>query len=353
MEKKAENPLDHLKTLISISSPSGGELETLHYIEEVLSSSGFSTEYSEVPGKHPNLIAKRGEAKFAISTHADHVILDKESKCVIKGDFAIGPGVADTKGQIAALLYAVQQTADPVNIIITVDEEKEGSGSRALNLKGFVESVLVLEPTDFRICTHQAGAIEVRLTIRTESFHASCSNANLNPILKSAELLAEIKRLRENSRHVKKWNLPPLTPIFVCSGNDDLYASPESLQMHLDLAVAPEENPTEIFSLITELAGRHGFQIDWAEVEPGFTFPSSSSILSRAEKAYLKTFGKRPKTDIMPSWTDAANFALSGVDTLVFGAGSLKHCHTQREFLRISDLEKLSSFLKNFIEASA
>lgn len=343
--------IKYLKDLMKISSPSGSEENLLHYLESVLKKTGFKVTFTEVPGKFPNLIAVRKTPRFAISTHADHVSIEERGSepYTILEDIVIGIGAADTKGQIAALLDAVSNSDLPAAIIITVDEEKEGSGSRSLKNQELFEGILVLEPTDFTICTHQAGAIELKISAICDSFHASCSKPDSNPILMAAKMLESLRKFRQKSRFIKKWRLPVLTPIYIEAGYDDLYASPEQIKMQIDIPIAPEEKPTQIFGKVAEIIIKHGFQIDWAETEPGFSFSTTSNILKKTENAYIKTFKKKPKKGIMPSWTDAANFSLSGFDTVVFGAGKLEFCHTKREYVSINDLFKLSRFLLNFL----
>lgn len=349
MEKQLEK---FLTEIAQIKSPSGSEAEMLIYLEEELRRAGLEVERQPVTENDYNLIAWRGKTRFAVCTHADHVVQNEGTEPQIENGFYIGEGAADTRGQLAALLFALQNTSAPAAVIITVDEEKEGKGSRALKITDDIKGVLVLEPTDFTVCTHQAGAIELKLQLKKEAYHASCSVPDENPVLIACSFLNRLKELREKSEPLHKWNLPVLTPIFIRSGNDELYASPDELLLHLDLAVAPEENATEIFSEVMELARKYGFQVPWAEVEPGFIFPSSSSILRTVEKVYVEVSGKEPQKGIMPSWTDAANIALSGTDTVVFGAGKLAHCHTSREFVRVDDLKKLADFLVRFFEES-
>jgi len=349
MKKQLEK---FLTEIAQIKSPSGSEAGMLNYLEEELLRAGFEVEKQPVTEVSYNIIAWRGKTRFAVCTHADHVVQNEGIEPQIENGFYIGKGAADTKGQLAALLLALQKTDAPATVIITVDEEKEGKGSRALKLDNNIKGVLVLEPTDFTVCTHQAGAIELKLQLKGEAYHASCSVPDENPVLIACSFLNQLKEMRNRSEPLNRWKLPVLTPIFIRSGNDDLYASPDELLLHLDLAVAPEENATEVFSKVMDLARKHGFQIPWAEVEPGFIFPSSSSILRTVEKVYMTLFGNEPPKGIMPSWTDAANIALSGIDTVVFGAGKLAYCHTSREFVKVEDLNKLADFLVKFFEES-
>lgn len=349
--KKPKDIRTFLLELLEIPSPTGREGEILKYLENELKLSGFEVCRQKVSGKHPNLVARRGNSRFAISAHADQVPV--EAPYEVSGEIAKGPGTADAKGQIAALLHAVQNCNHPATIIITVDEEKDGAGSLSFKPDAGIIGVLVLEPTDFRICTYQAGAIEMRMRLTARSYHASCSKPEENPILVCCSFLRELLEYRGQSSEMKKWGLPPATPFAIRSGNDEIFASPDALELAIDIPVAPEENATNVFSGIARISRKYGFEIIHAEVEPGFAFPASSSILEKSETAYEKTFGKAAQRGIMPSWTDAANFALAGLDTLVFGAGSLEHCHTSDEHVKIADLEALSRFIINFLELTA
>lgn len=348
---QAKEIIDLLTKLLSIKSTSGKEHDLIFFINDWLNNANFKCELIEVPNSAPAIIAKRGFNRYALCTHADTVNLNEEF--YIKDGAIFGTGAVDTKGQLAALLLSVKENDLPATIIITVDEELEGKGSRSILVDESIKGILVLEPTDFIICTEQAGAIELKIKCVKQSFHASCSDPDNNPAILMSKLIVELHNFRKQSPYIKKWNLPTITPYYLHSGREDLFASPDESLLFVDTPVAPEENPTAILNKILEITESYGMEVIWAEVEPGFSFSTSSSLLKNTVKAYEATFQKKPRTGIMPSWTDAANFALSGIETLVFGAGKLSYAHTREEHIFVEDIIKLYQFIGHFLKITA
>jgi acetylornithine deacetylase/succinyl-diaminopimelate desuccinylase-like protein len=347
----ARETIDLLTKLLSIKSISGKEHDLISFLNDWLTKANFLCELVEVPNSAPALIARRGFNRYALCTHADTVNLD-EGLYINNGAF-FGTGAADAKGQLAALLLSVKETDLPATVIITVDEELEGKGSRSISIDENIKGILVLEPTDFTICTEQAGAIEIKVRCVKQPFHASCSDPDNNPAILMSKLIVELHNFRMQSPHIRKWNLPTVTPYYLHSGREDLFASPAESLLFSDIPIGPEENPTAVLNEIIKITERYGAEVIWAEVEPGFSFSASSSLLKNTVNAFEATFRKKPRTGIMPSWTDAANFALSGIDTLVFGAGKLSYAHTNQEHILVEDIIKLTQFIGHFLRITA
>lgn len=341
-----------LEDLLEIPSPSGNESEIMSYLEKFLTNCNFEVERQEISGLTPVLLARRGNNSFYISTHADTVKTENSYRKI--DDFVYqGIGTADTKGQLAALLSAVSSSDYPATLFITVDEELEGRGSANFEAKEEIKGILVLEPTEFTICTHQGGAIEIQVTVESESYHASMSNAEINPVNKLVQFLHQVRDFRENSAFISKWKLPAVTPYFFNSGNPDIYVSPAKAECKLDLAVAPEEDAESIYREIEKIARKNGVEIIWYEIEPGFELDRNSEIAKIVSQAFSAVTGSIPEQGTMPSWTDAANFALKGYHTVVFGAGSLKYAHTKKESIDIRELQTLSKVLIEFLSLTA
>lgn len=341
--------IKYAEDLINIESPSGCELELIEYLDRQFKERGLSTELTRHTDKVATLEAARGETDFIICTHADTVLPIAPYRK--RGEVIEGTGSADAKGQIAALIAAVEYCDYPARILITSDEEQGGQGSRYAAIGNAVKGILILEPTQFKICRLQAGAIEVKAVVKSRSYHASCSVASENPILRASRFLSDLSEVRK--KPASTHGLPSITPYYIRSGSPDLFASPDEAEIKLDIPVNPEETLEKVLADITEIADQHGVEIEIIDAEPGFSLIHDSHLSDAVMKAYDEVFELPPEFAVMPSWTDGANFALRGYDVVVFGAGDLKHAHTPYEHVKIADLVKLAEFLISFMKIAA
>lgn len=346
--------LANLKALIEIPSPSGEEFEIQKYLFEKFSKAGFECAFSEVERNRPNLIAIRGRNPHLICTHCDTVIADRY-EFVLHNEKVFGRGAADAKGQLAALITAVQNTDHPATIAITVDEELEGKGSARLNLPPWIKDILVLEPTGFDICISQAGSIELEISSSTRAYHASCASEKDNPILILNECLKIIQKIRSSEAQKYSLNLPSVTPYSFQAGNHQLFATPEEAIMRLDIALYPQEDPESVLSSILkeiEAKFQNLVSVKVVDKEHGVEMNADSEIVSHLIESFKYTTGKTNQYSMMPSWTDAGNFVRRGYDAIVFGAGDLSFSHTKSEHINISDLIILERFFENLLNVT-
>lgn len=339
----------YIYELMKIPSPSGQEAAFIEHLDRILQGLDLTTDIKRYSGGVINLEAGRGKPRFIICTHADTV--QPVAGFRKRGDVIEGTGSADTKGQIAALLVAVEQSSYPVRILITSDEEQGGRGSKLADFDDSVSGILVLEPTEFKLCRLQAGAIEALITAEAQPYHASCSVNSENPIIRLSEFLIEFNAIRLSLS--SSAGLPSSTPYFLQSGNPEVFASPDSAVMKIDIPVSPDESVENVKKQLLETAKKHGLKVEILDAEPGFSLTHDSHLSNVLLKAYTKTFGAEPEYAVMPSWTDGANFALKGLDVVIFGAGSLKYAHTPEEHIDLDDLSRLTRFLINFLEIAA
>ncbi len=162
---------------------SGEEFPVLQWIASFLEDCGFEDlhwqEYD--PGKW-NLYARRGTSPFLIATHVDVHYAGRKRDFIVRDGFVFGAGVLDTRGQIAALLDAVQRTTSPAELVFFSEEETTGAGSWHFEPHRPFEGALVLEPTSFSLCVALAGDVEVRFFIEGLSGHGAYPHAAQNAI---------------------------------------------------------------------------------------------------------------------------------------------------------------------------
>ena len=114
--------------LVQTPTPSGNEAALYPFLTGVLQACGFRVERQMTSLGRENLVARRGQSTLLFSAHVDTYPAythPEPYRLRQENDRPIGRGVADCKGQIAALLCAVELVEAPCQIAFGVDEERK------------------------------------------------------------------------------------------------------------------------------------------------------------------------------------------------------------------------------------
>ena len=148
------------------------------------------------------------------------------------GDFLYRPGHADDKGNVAAIIGALQVLAElerrgivrlknKLTAMFVIDEETGGNGSLALavdrELKARYDSILVLECTGNRLHPANRGAVFIKCEGRLADAH---DQSQVTPSLLEAFALAILALLDEGEaiRQESDHPLFPHRPVQTCTG---------------------------------------------------------------------------------------------------------------------------------------
>ena len=348
MDKNDKKGIISLLTeLISIPGLSGAEDEVMEYIRGRIERMGIN--WFEDQG---NIYAVRGNPEFVIATHVDTVPswgFHEAFKPYYDGMRIWGRGALDTKGQIAPLLWALK---DGKNFFVAFlrDEEEGGSGSKCfcvpdgLNIKG----AIILEPTSLKICTSQAGSIELEIITKGKATHGATVKEGENAIERFIKFFQTIKE-RFKYNH-------PLFPsaginIGYIRGGVDVQVVPDICTAKIDISVLPGENPDKILKEIKDIIKGMG-SIEYRVLEKSCPWAVSEEewIVKRLSQSYRRALKITPSFSGMPAWTDASNIMEKGIPCTIFGAGALCWAHTSREHIYIDELYKLFLVIEKLVE---
>jgi len=338
-----------LKDLMSIPSETGRETEIGKFLVAILRSLDMKVETEEVEEGRFNIIATRGNYGPLIVTHMDTVPADEATEgFYIQSDGLLrGRGVIDTKGQIAALLSALESTKDPVTVALVVDEEEQGLGSRVLEVEPSPHT-LVLEPTQLKIANVEAGFLEVILTFYGTSAHGAHPEKAQNALDRLYTFLQKIETFSFVKPSFPGF-APPLYLVQEIKGGSPIYKVPDKAILRLNFILQPGFDPMGAIEELHE-AIDHDTEIEIVDMDMPFVVEEDEDVVLRLKSSYKRATGQEPDFTVMRSWTDAANLYLKGLKPVIFGAGELWKAHTQFESVSIEELEKLRDILIEFIE---
>ncbi|OPZ72413.1 MAG: Acetylornithine deacetylase [bacterium ADurb.Bin478] len=167
---------DLLKTLIDIDSCTGREPALGHWLCQWLMQRGYQVERQDVGAERFNLIVRACPSPVVwFCTHLDTV--EPFVRFRQEHGRIYGRGACDAKGSLWAMLSAVERLrrrpAADVGLLLVVGEEHDSDGAKMLARSGVTGEYIILgEPTDNHLVSHQKGSLVFRITVRGRSGHS-------------------------------------------------------------------------------------------------------------------------------------------------------------------------------------
>ncbi len=215
-----------------------------------------------------------------------------------------GTGVADNLGNVSVILKLLLERGNlpGMEVILSVDEEEGGTG--AAEAEPEAPAGIVFEPTGLKVWNRHMGAVEVEFELEDEKLHASYGNGMLKKLSDRLSFYTELEGSGVS-----------VNILSICGDNGDIYATLGRCTAKVELIVEPEADFEAILKSIPDSIG----DADRGFVEEDTDFlPEPIRVLERGT---------------CPSWTNAIEYRKKGKKVVVFGAGNLMNCHTEREFI--------------------
>ena len=370
-------PVDMLKTLIAEPSVScinaahdQSNLGVLHHLANWLEDLGFDVDVQPLPSKpgKANLVAKRGtgEDGLVLAGHTDTVPCDETLWSVDpfavtqRGSKFYGLGTADMKGFFplalaAAARYRDRRLARPLTIVATSDEESSMDGARVLAANGVVRAAAAVigEPTGLAPIRAHKGVAMISIALAGSSGHSSNPDLGNNALDAMHRVMgAVIDYRRELShRHVDpafEVRVPTVNLGCLHAG-DNPNRICEHAELQIDMRLLPGMDTAAI---LAELRHRVEAASDGtpATVKPLFepVEPYQTSADGPLVKALESLSGKPART--VAFGTEAPFLQSLGIETVVFGPGSIDQAHQPDEYLDAAQLEPAEDALAALIE---
>lgn len=261
-----------------------------------------------------------------------------------------GRGASDTKGPMAAMLWALRELRDRVPTLGhevwfagLMGEEAGQEGARAFVKEERADFALIAEPTGRDIVYTHKGALWLKLRTAGRAVHASAPHLGENAIYKMADLLRVIRDeiapgLAAQSHPVL--GSPTISP-GVIRGGSKTNIVPDSCELDVDIRTIPGQDADEVPRLLKEAS-------------PGLEIAAWQSSALNTDPAHpliqlLVRNGSRLAG--APWFCDAAVFAEAGIPAVAAGPGSIAQAHTNDEWIALTELEQGVQFYRAFLEA--
>lgn len=370
------NVVELLQALVRIPSvnPDGqpgtdrvGEKECAEFIGGFLERRcGASVEYQPVLPDRPNVIGRfpSGRAagskkpRLVFAPHTDTVSVVGMTIDPFGGERRDGKiwgrGASDTKGTIAAMLWALSEMRERIAALPyevwfagLVSEEAGQNGAkvfaRDFSRRSPDDFALIGEPTGCDIVHTHKGAVWLTLETHGKAAHASTPERGANAIYKMTEAIAWLRdelmpRLAGLSHPllgVQTLNVGTIV------GGSKTNIVPDHCQATVDIRTVPAQDTQAIVDGIN--ARFPGLIVKARQSRPLFTDPSQP-LIRALERAGGRCIGA-------PWFCDAAVLSEAGIPSVAAGPGDIAQAHTEDEWIAVAELERGVEFYKNFLLA--
>jgi len=343
-----------------------GEAAMATYLDGWLTALGAEVVIEEIKPGRPNLIARfaplDGRPRVMFGPHLDTVGVGGMTidpfAAEIRDGRMWGRGTSDTKGPMAAMLWALHECRDllasaPVafDFVAFMGEESGQWGSKDFAKKhGKTYSfALVGEPTSMQVVHVTKGSLWATLRTTGKAAHSSQPERGENAIMKLARALDQL-----DAQLVPKlatYTHPVLgrstMNVGVIRGGSRPNIVPDLAEAEIDIRITPAlASSGGALALLTETIARLGLPLEI--VNPHENPPMETDSGYSMIQALLAT---DPACGLAgaPWFSDAAHLSHGGVPSICIGPGSIDQAHTANEFIDLAELEAGAEFFTKFV----
>ncbi len=345
------------------SAPYLGEGKCAAYVAEFLERLHAEVTLEEIRPDRPNVIGRfpsrgSGKRRVVLGPHLDTVSIEGMTvdpfAAEIRDGRLYGRGAADTKGTMAAMLWALYELGDavadlPVEVTFVgfMGEENSQPGSKhfAQHHPDY-DFAVIGEPTGLDVVYTHKGTAWVKLVAHGKAAHGARPELGDNAVMKLAGALMRLDR--ELIPALADYAHPVLGPstlnIGQCQGGMQPNIVPDRATAHLDFRFTPSLAERGVLDLLRAYLSDEITVETTLECMPLETDPDHPMVTALAAAGTGAKVGA-------PWFCDAAHLAAAGIPSVAAGPGSIDQAHTDDEWIDLRELEKGVDFYRAFLES--
>jgi putative selenium metabolism hydrolase len=275
-----------------------------------------------------------------------------------------GRGSVDMKGPVACMIYAVGlfkslELTPPGDILMTVPvmEEVGGLGTQYLATQLEADAAICGEPSHNTLRRGHRGRVELEVTFKGRSAHASVPHLGVNPHYQAAAVLSRLPELEMTEQEAV--GISTVTPTLYTTDQISPNVIPGEVKLTLDWRNVPAELPEAIVSKVqglldslpgdnqavadvstTRLTTYTGIEEDFPAVFPSFLLAENDPVVQTAHTTLVDVLGRDDGVDIWRFATDGGHLMAAGIPTIGFGPGDETLAHTNQERINLAQMEE-------------
>jgi len=284
----------------------------------------------------------------------------------IENGVLYGRGAADMKGALAAMVYGAKMLVDrgiplygELYLAGVVQEEPcEGLGVQVLiEEEGLSPDYVVLgEATDLQLSRGQRGRMEVKVTARGRSCHASAPERGENAIYHAARLIFGIELLSSQLAEDRFLGPGTLAVTHIENTGGSRNAVPDTCTFYIDRRLTLGETEAKALAEIRAVLLREEAKADLAVSEyrstsftgyearakcyyPAWALDREHPFVQQVSRAIRNELDYRPEAGRWAFSTDGVyTMGSAGIPTVGFGPGQERYAHAADERIAVRDI---------------
>lgn len=367
--------LARLVAMDTVSSRSN--LDLVHWVADYLGAQGVEVVLDHDAGRtKANLFASLGPRDAAgVCLHGHTDVVPVEGQTWTSDPFTLteragllhGRGTCDMKAWIACALAAVpawsrQRLRTPLHIALSYDEEVGCLGAPGL-IQLFGRSVprpalaLIGEPSLLAPVSAHKGVVALSTRVTGHAVHSSLIHKGANAATAAAVMAVEIHRIaRQWCHRPGPAGMQPGGPtmnvgVLRAGAARNMVADHAALDWDLRYRASddPDELQREVHSAVDAAlrqalgAAHERIRLETVDVArvPAFQARQDSRAL-----ALLRSLGVQAADSGVAYGAEAGQYAQAGIDTVIFGPGSIEQAHQADEFIAVDQLQACDAFMQ-------
>ena len=374
-----ENMVSFLRDIVEIPSPSCEEKGVAERTKSEMEMLGYDEVRIDSLG---SVIGKIGDGEKIIlyDSHMDTVgIGDPDAwshdpyKGKVEDGIVYGRGAADNKGGLASIVFGAALAKkmgllDGVTLYVVGSTQEESCDGLAyktvITEDGLRPDVVVLgECTGLKIYRGQRGRMELTVTTRGKSCHASAPERGENAIYKMGSIIKGIEQANPKLRDDDFLGKGTVVVTKMEVDTPSLNAIPDKAVIYIDRRLTVGETKESALSEIRDIVGDSGVveileykatsytgkEVGMEKYYPTWQLDPNHHALKSAEAAYKEIFGEEP---IVDKWTFSTNgvytAGIEGIPTFGLGPSVEEVTHSVDDQVSIDDLIKAAAFYAGY-----
>ena len=366
-----------LRDIIAVPSPSCGEKDVAERIVAEMKRLDYEDAFIDPMG---NVIGRigNGATKLVIDAHMDTVGVGDRSAWPydpFEGKFedgvVFGRGASDNKGAVASEVYAGRLIADraldgaDVTVYVVGTVMEEDCDGLALGyvltetLPG-VHAVVLGECTGRAVYRGHRGRMEISVTTKGVSAHASAPDRGVNAVAAMAPIITQITELNDRLKHDAFLGKGTIAVTKIECDTASLNAIPDRCTIYLDRRLTEGETRDSAVEEVKALEAARdaevavlnynepsytGLMRSTEKYYPTWTLPEDHALVRAGVAAGVSAHGVTPVVD---KWTFSTNGVWSAghlnIPTIGFGPSEERWAHTVQDQCAVDDLVACIAF---------
>lgn len=367
--------LKFLDDIIAIPSYNSQIENVVKRINQEMISLGFDEVFIDKMGNSVGRVGS-GKIKVLLDSHIDTVAIGDPTQWKwdpfqgkTENGIKYGLGACDEKGSTPGMIYALAILKE-LNLLDgltcyyfgNMEEECDGIAPNSLveTEKIRPDYVIIGEPTCMRIYRGHRGRVELKITTKGKTCHASAPERGDNAIYKMAPIIQEISQMDKIFKTDPFLGKGSIVVSKIECKTPSLNAVPDECTIYLDrrltfgetiesaiseLKSLPSMKNATIEELFYDTPSYTGFTFPVSKYYPAWALPESHPLLRAGITAYKLAYNKEP---IVDKWFFSTNgtywMGKANIPSIGFGPGNEIYAHTVNDQVPLSEVVEATIF---------